>query len=132
MQPSTDIYQQLGEFIRRRRDEIGLTRDELSDAIRSYGVDDFSAAHLYRLETADKAAQRYLGDPQLINALSMALRISTFQILELTGYIPRTDRGDSRKRRVADRITGLDDADLNVVESVIDALLQNQVDHKKS
>lgn len=83
MQPSpADVYQQLGEFVRNRREEIGVSRDDLAATVKSYGVDDFSSAHLYRLETGDKSAQKYLGDPELMKALSAALRVSVFQIFQ--------------------------------------------------
>lgn len=124
----SDGYIRVGQFIRNRRKELGYKVEDLVERLEKQGIVT-SISSIQRLENGE-SMRLNLGDAEFVNALARALRVSTSEILELSGHIQRSAI-DSDLRRLTEIGSELTPENLEIAVDIISLLAEKQAKSAK-
>jgi len=118
-QTADDTLVRVGQYIKQRRESLGLTQNELAEMIKNFGYDIDSPA-IARIENG-RGGYAHLGNPKFTTALSQTLRVSRSRLAFILGHIANLTE-DERMERMAEMFATLPTTEQDIVESMIEML----------
>jgi transcriptional regulator with XRE-family HTH domain len=119
-----EAYFEAGQFLRRRRELLDMSQDDVAQALKREGVE-ISVSTYQRIEIGQTT--RHYGDSAFMNALANVLRCDVEDILAATGHIrPKELRFDTRTQRFMELASKLDPDSLDAAEEILKVLVAEQ------
>jgi transcriptional regulator with XRE-family HTH domain len=122
-------YVEAGRLIRRRREYLEMTQNDVVEALSQEGIQT-STQTISRLESG--GGRLSYGDPEFVNALARVLHCDVEDLLAAIGYLkPRELRLDTRTQRFMELASKLDPDALDDAEQILKVLVASKKKRKQ-
>lgn len=120
MQPEWNV--QAGQFIRRRREQLNLTQQDVVTRLSERGIP-IALSSFGRIESGD--AKAIWAEPSFVRSLAQVLQVSVKELLTATGHIVARQT-DLSAERIMELVMEVPEDKWDLVEQMIRLIIADQ------